>query len=302
MEGRASRSLPTNLGALWLYSLLGGSGSEGSSALSQTSSQAGVSPVRPRANGRIAFLAGWRTNATPWFRIDTIRPDGSGRQTHARCTGPQSTCSYGAFAWSLDGRRFAFERGAHVCCAPKGEHPNVHLFVVKADGSGENRIPGCGPPWLSCANFAWAPDSRRIAFARSGSLFVVDTRSGRPLRITRSLSCCTGGPFWSRRGRTIVFATPRGIYRVNADGTGLAKLADGQNPSWSPDGRQIAFEMGNSISTMNADGSDSTRLFSAGSGPNGTSPTNPGLVTGRTADRIREDTGHDSRQAWRLRV
>jgi Tol biopolymer transport system component len=293
------------LGALWLYSLLGGSGPQSSSALTGSSPQV-ISPLPTRANGRIAFLA-VRWTADAWYRIDTIKPDGSGQRTLTRCTGPRSSCAYGAFAWSPDGTRFAFERGLHVCCAPKGERPNVHLYVIKADGSAEKQIPGCGPPWPSCDAFAWSPDSKRIAFARSGSLFVVNTLSGRLVRLTHSHS--EGGPLWSPRGSTILFATPGGIYRVNADGTGLAKLADGANPSWSPDGKQVAFETGNSISTMDADGSNVTQLFVAGNGPKGTSPELPAwspdgtqIAFEKTPDTTPDTPGGFAAEIWTMQA
>jgi hypothetical protein len=50
------------LGALWLYSLLGGSGPQNGVALpSDSSSEVGASTRPEHENGRIAFLAGWQT-------------------------------------------------------------------------------------------------------------------------------------------------------------------------------------------------------------------------------------------------
>ena len=58
------------------------------------------------------------------------------------------------------------------------------------------------------------------------------------------------------------------LYVMNADGTGLTRLTDGQrkdfNPSWSPDGKKIAFSSlingQDDIYIINADGSGETRL------------------------------------------
>ena len=59
-----------------------------------------------------------------------------------------------------------------------------------------------------------------------------------------------------------------GIYLMNTDGTGPARISSGTSddifPAWSPDGRRIAFSSdrdGNfEIYMMNADGSAQTRL------------------------------------------
>jgi Tol biopolymer transport system component len=213
------------------------------------------------------------------WRIDTINPDGSGRQTLTRCRTVPGTCGFEFFAWSPDGKRFAFERHQTLYNGSepsKPVHDDVRLFVVSADGSGETRIPGCGRPWLACGTFTWAPDNRRIAFSRGGSVYVVDTLGGRPVRIIHG-HCCSGGPFWSGgpflspNGSSILFGSTRGgIYRVNGDGSGLTRLARGSSPSWSPDGRRIVFvspgngRPGNSILAMDANGSHVATLFSVG--------------------------------------
>ncbi|MGH9949821.1 MAG: carboxypeptidase regulatory-like domain-containing protein, partial [Pyrinomonadaceae bacterium] len=84
-------------------------------------------------------------------------------------------------------------------------------------------------------------------------------------------------PAWSPDGTKIAFKSDRdippfrGLYVVNADGTGLTLLTNGgvnnsdSNPTWSPDGTKIAFASNrdnliSSIYIMNADGSNVMRL------------------------------------------
>jgi len=81
-------------------------------------------------------------------------------------------------------------------------------------------------------------------------------------------------PVWSPNGAKIAFKTDRdvapgrGLYSVNADGTGLTLLTSGEgnaDPAWSPDGTKIAFASNRdnlitSIYIMNADGANVTRL------------------------------------------
>jgi Tol biopolymer transport system component len=79
-----------------------------------------------------------------------------------------------------------------------------------------------------------------------------------------------GGPVWSPDGTLIAFSnysndpSTQGVYLMNADGTGIHKIADGGSPSWSPDGESIVFaaaaEKGNDIYSVSIDGSRLTRL------------------------------------------
>jgi Tol biopolymer transport system component len=84
-----------------------------------------------------------------------------------------------------------------------------------------------------------------IAFEVVGRLHAV-AADGSGHRLLR-----TGGdaswPAWSREGRRLAFTSVdrRGIFVVNADGTGLRRVTRTQTldvqPAWSPDGRRLAF-------------------------------------------------------------
>jgi len=79
-------------------------------------------------------------------------------------------------------------------------------------------------------------------------LWVMDTNGENQRQLTNIRD---GGPVWSPDGRQIAFARlssddpdSKGIYVINADGSNLMRLTDGQydgEPAWSPDGKRIAF-------------------------------------------------------------
>jgi TolB protein len=203
-----------------------------------------------------------------------VNVDGSGLQELMRGTSP---------SWSPDGRRMAFLRWS-------GASGRVGVYVVNADGSGEQRLTRSigGQPF-------WSPAGRRIAFANrqkssSGGyvhpyrfdIYVMNT-NGSGLRRLAPTSFDTD-PVWSHDGGKIAYVRAYDIWLMNADGTGQRKLTSGAGrdllPSWSPDGRKIAFErrLGNregrrhgassfDIYVVNADGSGLRRLAENGSRP-----------------------------------
>jgi Tol biopolymer transport system component len=101
----------------------------------------------------------------------------------------------GPFAWSPDGGWIA----------TLGE-PHGGIKLVAAEGSEERVIGGPGPADDSSINhFAWSPDGSQLVFSDGGG------------------AIAESPPTWD----------PPSIYVVNADGTGLRWLADGEYPDWS---------------------------------------------------------------------
>lgn len=65
----------------------------------------------------------------------------------------------------------------------------------------------------------------------------------------------------------LVFTTSYGgpFYTINADGSGLKRIANGIDPTWSPDGKQIAYvswEEPRGVWVVNSDGTNAYRVFS----------------------------------------
>jgi Tol biopolymer transport system component len=113
--------------------------------------------------------------------------------------------------------------------------------------------------------------SARIAFVHSPDrtsgggydLYVMNADGAGQTRLTRIAE--NGPPDWSPDGRRIAFQGRRGIYVVNADGSGLRRLAVGIFPVWSLDGRRIAFhgtpaDPKSGLYGVNADGSGQREL------------------------------------------
>jgi dipeptidyl aminopeptidase/acylaminoacyl peptidase len=122
---------------------------------------------------------------------------------------------------------------------------------------------------------AWSPDGSKIAYsAGSGQIYVMGSDGTGVSQLTEPLGLCGDeAPSWSTDGTRIAFRRfcteqDLGIYSIDADGSGLTKLASTQvrdsGPAWSPDGTKILFGSAGQILVMNADGSERIRLTSVG--------------------------------------
>ncbi len=97
------------------------------------------------------------------------------------------------------------------------------------------------------------PDSRHLLIYSSAgggySVYITDLDGGNIRRISHSGAIDVEPKANPKTGNDIVFVSDRGgmpqIYRMNIDGTDVARLTTGEgeavNPSWSPDGQHIAF-------------------------------------------------------------
>ncbi len=162
----------------------------------------------------------------------------------------QSGFSQSYARWSPDGSMIAYEG-------------DDGLYVINADGSDQRRLADGGTP-------TWSPDGSRIAFARGSDqgadLWTIDLDGTGLTQLTQSPKW-DELPTWSPDGGRIAFLREGGVYVVNADGSGVAVVADLPNvdpfqPQWSPDGTQLSFEANNGhdydIYLVNADGSGLT--------------------------------------------
>ncbi len=180
----------------------------------------------------------------------------------------------GLYLMNADGsgqHQLASDRGQDPVLSPNGARiaysaRGVAIAVANADGTGSQVIlpdqntTTPGPPpgrYLEQSRQpSWAPDGRRIAFARR-------TR-------TSTVTC-----FTSESCVQTVDATD--VWLMNPDGTGLRQLTstpgvEEEDPSFSPDGQRIAYyrkptghdDREGEIWVMNADGSGQRRLALGG--------------------------------------
>jgi eukaryotic-like serine/threonine-protein kinase len=95
----------------------------------------------------------------------------------------------------------------------------------------------------------WSPDSRFIGFVADGRLKKVSAAGGAPQNLTGDVEGFSGGT-WNRDG-TILFGSPKGLFRVSAEGGAAAPVttAGAQEtghlwPNFLPDGRHFLYLAG----------------------------------------------------------
>jgi Tol biopolymer transport system component len=158
-----------------------------------------------------------------------------------------------AGGYSPDGSQLVFVRFEEEGAPPIG------MFVINVDGSGLRQLT---PPGMQLDEDGfggqWSPDGTKILVvgisdADRKMIFVVDAAGGDPVPLPITPAC--GGarsdpesfgcysPTWSPDGTKILFVRSKAlsedtfsesIYQVNADGSGLVQVTDGQDdqPRW----------------------------------------------------------------------
>lgn len=122
--------------------------------------------------------------------------------------------------------------------------PNLHraqIYSVRSDGSGRKQRLSVSAQPESHATLS--PDGRRIAFLRSGDLYVMPAEGARARRLAEG-GAEAFAPVWSPSGGDIAFRPKGGGIALVASRGGATRLvtADGTSPSWAPDGKTLAFE------------------------------------------------------------
>jgi len=170
-------------------------------------------PAWSPRGGRIAFDRDTTDEVTGGERrnVYVVKPDGTGL---TRLTSGFDV----AAAWSRDGRRIAWSCGESLC-------------VMNADGSRKRRVTHASGT-NGDEDPAWAPDGKRLVFARaaasSGLALYIVRLGGRAVRLTAGTSG-DNAPSWSPNGTWIAFARATGdrttdLFLIRPDGSGLRRL------------------------------------------------------------------------------
>jgi hypothetical protein len=164
----------------------------------------GESPVWSPDGQKIAFT---EVGAAGFMDIYVMNADGTGVVNVTDDPAPD-----GGQAWSPDGKRIVFGRGARYV----GD--TVHMYIVNADGTGETAVSdGDVAP-------AWSPDGSRLVFTSLSSIFTSSTDGSGRTQLT--ITSRDGRPDWQPLVRN--YPRPKGAGPLSIS------LVPAYNPCTSP--------------------------------------------------------------------
>jgi Tol biopolymer transport system component len=125
------------------------------------------------------------------------RPEG---EVVAEVEGQNISCCVGAFAWSGDGERLAFQTTGEI-------------WIVGVDGDGFTRV-GVG------GGMRWSPTAPRLAFRSEGAIWFINVDGSGLTQVAPA----GYDPVWSPDGEQLAYRDGGSLYVVDADGMKVQTL------------------------------------------------------------------------------
>lgn len=154
---------------------------------------------------------------------------------------PHNTRNCENLIWHPNGKQIAF-----LSDRRKGIR---QVYQVNIDGSGLLNLTA---KYNVGSDFSWSPDGKLVVFTASDGIYTMRS-DGSERRKIHDYHLTI--PYWSPNSQFIAFSAKEDgkgvIYVINADGTGLHKVAQSRGNNiynslyldWSPDSRKIAFRV-----------------------------------------------------------
>ncbi|MBL8126117.1 MAG: PD40 domain-containing protein [Chloroflexia bacterium] len=211
-------------------------------------------PVWSPDGTEIAFVADIAGSS----EIVTMRANGSNPQTLAANPGEDEAPS-----WQPTTRRVPpivkgppkFSRGSAIVfvsgrVTPGNPEGDFELFTLTMNPLTGDVVTQLTANTVDDLSPAWSPDGSRIAFERSGDIYVMNADGSGQVNLTNDPRG-DHGPRWSPSGARIVFSrdvspSNTDLFTMNADGSAQGALTNTPTqleyrPDWSADGVSIAF-------------------------------------------------------------
>jgi len=188
---------------------------------------------------RIVYAGDW-TGSMQIFAADPSGRVPLGQVTFAHPTGScysPAACGFTKPRPSPDGRWLAYAQTiVSFSAAPI-------LWLARANGTHARRV--------GLANdYAWAPDSRRLAYSATDGVHVVTT-SGRDRLVDPSTA---GVLRWSPDGKTLAFVTGTEVVLLRRGHERVLVHTSATPIAWAPDGRRIAYGTSDGIYLISSEG------------------------------------------------
>jgi Tol biopolymer transport system component len=173
------------------------------------------------------------------------------------------------WAWSPDGRTFAYTSGCDMYIAPADGSGTLRKFTIGRPV----RVLDPTPHYNCLQSPDWSPNGKQIAFTNvtqegSDGLYVMNvSHKVKTHQSTKLTKDPAAGLSWSPDGSEIAFVRAGSystqIYKIDVNSLEETPLTEGIWPTWSPEGDKIAFVGTAGINVMDADGSNVTTVFDA---------------------------------------